>query len=43
MVLAQKHIHFHEQNEEDDVDIIARNSVNANIRNALTSYFEAQM
>ena len=46
-ILARKHIHFHENNEDDDVDIIARNSVNANnakaIRNALTCYFEAQM
>ena len=46
-ILSRKHIHFQENNEEDDVDIIQRNSAAGNdakaVRNALTNFFEAQM
>ena len=46
-ILARKHIHCHENNEEDDVDIVERNSAAGtdakDVRNALTRFFEAQM
>ena len=46
-ILSRKHIHFQKNNEEDDVDIIQRNSAAGNdakaVRNALTNFFEAQM
>ena len=46
-ILARKHIHCHENNEEDDVDIVERNSAAGtdakDVRNALTRFFESQM